>query len=60
MRRNFEIRYNKKIITLNKQYKSSLNKGYQNQLLIWLKNEYEKIQKLFPSNKFGNTNHSKK
>lgn len=56
MLENFEKRYKNKLSTLNKRYKTKTTNGYNNELTKWLENEYKKIQKEFPSNRYGNKN----
>ncbi len=56
MLENFEKRYKSKLTTLSKRYKSKTSNGYNNELTKWLENEYKKIQKEFPSKKYGNKN----
>ena len=56
MLEDFEKRYKNKLSTLNKRYKIKTNNGYNNELTKWLENEYKKVQKEFPSKRYGNKN----
>lgn len=56
MLENFEKRYKNKLSTLNKRYKIKTNNGYNNELTKWLEHEYKKVQKEFPSKRYGNKN----